>query len=61
MRPLTPVLSACFPFDEQDTIARMLAIMAQKLAREEKLKAALDSLFSTLLHQFMTGKVRVQG
>jgi type I restriction enzyme S subunit len=49
------------PLDEQREIARMLQAVDAKIAAEERRRAALEELFKTLLHQLMTGKVRVKG
>lgn len=46
--------------DEQKEIAATLVAADQKVAAEEVRKQALDSLFSTLLHHLMTGKLRVK-
>ena len=47
------------PLPEQRAIAGMLRTVDRKLEAEEQRKAALDSLFRTLLHHLMTGKVQV--
>ena len=47
------------PIPEQRAIARILAAVDQKIAAEEKRKAALQTLFRTMLHQLMTGQVRI--
>ena len=49
------------PLAEQRAIAQVLRAVDQKIAAEERRKAALDALFQTLLHHLMTGKVRVRG
>jgi len=46
------------PLDEQQKIANILTTIDQKIQAEEKKKVALRSLFKTLLHQLMTGKIR---
>jgi len=51
--PIAPVL-------EQQEIARILAAVDTKIETEEKHKAALQTLFKTMLHLLMTGKVRVK-
>jgi type I restriction enzyme S subunit len=48
------------PLDEQQKIANILTTIDQKIQTEEKKKVALRSLFKTLLHQLMTGKIRVR-
>lgn len=45
---------------EQQEIARMLSSMDKKLELEENRKLALQTLFRTMLHHLMTGKVRVK-
>jgi type I restriction enzyme S subunit len=45
--------------DEQRAIAATLRAVDQKLGAEEVRREALSSLFSTLLHQLMTGRLRV--
>jgi type I restriction enzyme S subunit len=49
------------PLDEQREIARMLQAVDAKIAAEQTRRAALEEVFKTLLHQLMTGKVRVKG
>jgi type I restriction enzyme S subunit len=49
------------PLSEQWEIARILQAADRKLAAEEVRKQALEALFHTLLHQLMTGKLRVVG
>ena len=44
---------------EQQEIVNMLSTMDNKTDIEENRKAALQSLFKTILHNLMTGKVRV--
>jgi type I restriction enzyme S subunit len=46
---------------EQREIARMLQAVDAKIAAEQARRAALEEVFKTLLHQLMTGKVRVKG
>lgn len=48
------------PLPEQQEIARLLAAIDRKIQAEEARMQALDVLFKTLLHQLMTGKVRVK-
>jgi type I restriction enzyme S subunit len=48
------------PLDEQHEIARMLQAVDAKIAAEHAHRAALEEVFKTLLHQLMTGKVRVK-
>ena len=50
----------CPPINEQQEIAHMLSSMDNKIEVEEKRKASLQTLLKTMLHQLMTGKVRVK-
>jgi type I restriction enzyme S subunit len=45
---------------EQREIAHSLAAADRKIAAEEQRKAALQELFKSMLHQLMTGQVRVK-
>ncbi len=47
------------PLSEQRAIAEMLRAVDEKIQAEENRKAALQSLFRSMLHHLMTGKVRV--
>lgn len=47
------------PLPEQRAIAEMLRAVDEKIQAEENRKAALQSLFRSMLHHLMTGKVRV--
>ncbi len=47
------------PLPEQQRIAEMLAAVDAKIQAEEQRKAALQSLFKSMLHRLMTGQVRV--
>ncbi len=47
------------PFQEQLTIANALGAISAKIEAEEARKTALQALFKTMLHQLMTGQVRV--
>jgi len=49
------------PLAEQREIARILQAVDTKIAAEQARRAALEELFKTLLHQLMTGKIRVSG
>jgi len=60
-RNLERVLIPFPPLPEQQEIARMLLAVDNKIDAEENRKAALQALFKTMLHQLMTGKVRVKG
>jgi type I restriction enzyme S subunit len=51
--PLPPLL-------EQQEIARILSAVDRKIEAEEKKKTTLQTLFKTMLHLLMTGKVRVK-
>jgi type I restriction enzyme S subunit len=48
------------PLPEQKTIALILSSVDEKIKTEENRKAALQTLFKTMLHLLMTGKVRVK-
>ena len=48
------------PVAEQQETARILAAVDTKIETEEKRKAALQTLFKTMLHLLMTGRVRVK-
>jgi type I restriction enzyme S subunit len=45
---------------EQRQIADKLSLVGQKITAEEQRKAALQALFKTMLHQLMTGRIRVE-
>ncbi len=47
------------PIDEQEEVAQALALIGTRLANARTKRAALQDLFRTLLHELMTGKVRV--
>ncbi len=47
------------PDHEQRAIARILSVGDNKIEMEEKREGALQTLFKTMLHQLMTGQVRV--
>ena len=48
------------PIEQQHEIARMLSELDNKIQSEENYKAALQTLFKTMLHHLMTGKVRMK-
>jgi type I restriction enzyme S subunit len=48
------------PLPEQRAIARVLRTVDKKLQAEEARKQALEELFKTLLHNLMTGEIRVK-
>ncbi|MDI3538251.1 MAG: type restriction enzyme subunit [Bacillota bacterium] len=48
------------PLSEQREIVRILQSADKKLQAEEARKKALEELFKTLLHNLMTGKVRIK-
>jgi type I restriction enzyme S subunit len=48
------------PLHEQRAIARVLRTVDKKLQAEEARKQALEELFKTLLHNLMTGEIRVK-
>ena len=45
---------------EQAEIARTLSVADRKIEAEEQRKAALQALFKAMLHQLMTGQIRVK-
>ncbi len=45
--------------EEQDDIARSLAILDKKYANAELMRANLHDLFRTILHELMTARIRV--
>ena len=47
------------PLPTQQKIASILSTVDQKIEAEENKKKALDELFRSLLHNLMTGKIRV--
>ncbi len=47
------------PLNEQQRVVAMLETVESKIATETKRKQSLDVLFRTLLHNLMTGEVRV--
>ena len=48
------------PLKEQQKIAQILQSIDQRIEKEEKYKNALQNLFKSLLHNLMTGKIRVR-
>ena len=58
-----PVLSSLLlplpPLCEQHEISHCLSALDRKIEAEEQRKAALQALFKSMLHQLMTGQVRV--
>jgi len=47
------------PLDEQREIARMLQAVDAKIAAEQARRAALEELFRSLLHELMSGRIRL--
>jgi len=47
------------PLSGQQRIAEILKAVDAKIQAEENRKAALQSLFKSMLHRLMTGKVRL--
>jgi len=47
------------PLDEQREIARMLQAVDAKIAAEQARRAALEELFKSLLHELMSGRIRL--
>lgn len=60
---LTRIEQALIPkpsnIDEQKEIARSLDIIQKKISVHERKRATLQDLFETLLHQLMTGQIRL--
>jgi len=54
-----PVVLAVPDLSEQQQIAGILLAADRKIAAEEQRKAALQALFKAMLHQLMTGQIRV--
>jgi len=48
------------PLHIQQKIASILSIVDEKIEKEENKKKALEELFKSMLHNLMTGKVRVK-
>jgi type I restriction enzyme S subunit len=48
------------PLVEQQEITSILSAVDRKIGAEENRKRALEALFKTLLHNLMTGKIRVR-
>jgi len=48
------------PLEEQQKIAQILQSIDRRIEKEEKYKNALQNLFKSLLHNLMTGKIRVR-
>ena len=47
------------PLDEQREIARILQAVDAKIAAEQARRSALEELFKSLLHELMSGRIRV--
>ena len=58
-RALSQFLIPLPPLPTQQKIASILSTVDQKIEAEENKKKALDELFRSLLHNLMTGKIRV--
>lgn len=48
------------PLTEQQKIAEILSSVDEKIQKEEERKRALENLFKSMLHNLMTGKIRVR-
>ena len=48
------------PIHIQQKIASILSAVDEKIEKEENKKKALEELFKSMLHNLMTGKVRVK-
>jgi len=57
---LTSLLLSLSPLSEQREIIHILSAIDRKIETEEQHKAALQALFQSMLHQLMTGQVRVK-
>jgi type I restriction enzyme S subunit len=47
------------PLDEQREIARILQAVDAKIAAEQARRTALEELFKSLLHELMSGRIRL--
>jgi len=47
------------PLDEQREIARILQAVDTRIAAEQARRAALEELFKSLLHELMSGQIRL--
>lgn len=56
---LSNLLIPIAPADEQQLMADILSTVDHKIEAEENRKAALQELFKSMLHQLMTGELRV--
>jgi type I restriction enzyme S subunit len=57
---LEPVIVPVPPtIEEQTQIVTLLSAIDDKITLHKRKKAALEALFTSLLHQLMTGKIRV--
>jgi len=48
------------PLPEQQKIAEILSSVDEKIQKEEERKKALENLFKSMLHNLMTGKIRIK-
>jgi len=48
------------PLSEQQKIAEILSSVDEKIQKEEERKRALENLFKSMLHNLMTGKIRIK-
>ncbi len=48
------------PLKEQKEIARILQAVDEKIQKEQERKKALENLFKSLLHNLMSGKIRIK-
>ncbi len=60
LQGLNNLIIPCPRTIEQQEIVNTLSTVENKIKSEENIKAALQVLFKTMLHQLMTGKVRVK-
>jgi len=56
---LTSLLLSLSPLSEQREIAHILSAVDRKIETEKQRKAALQALFKAMLHQLMTGQLRL--
>jgi type I restriction enzyme S subunit len=59
MQTIGTMLVPVAPIPEQEEITVLLADAGQKLAAEEDRRAALSDVFTSALHQLMTGQIRL--
>lgn len=60
VRVLKNLLIPLLPLHIQQKIVSILSAVDEKIEREQNKKKALEELFKSMLHNLMTGKVRVK-